>query len=107
MATNGRAHYGSPKILCIESDLAVRETRCAVLNKSGYDATAASSQLADIVLRIQKFDLIVLSETSDCDWHRTFNLADGADVLVLEGFTMPLELLWLVEERLSRLQQKA
>jgi CheY-like chemotaxis protein len=107
MATNGRAHYGAPKILCVEADLAVRESRCAVLNKSGYDATAAASQLADIVLRIQKFDLIVLSATSDCDWHRIFNLADGADVLVLDGFTMPLELLWLVAERLSRLQQRA
>lgn len=77
MATNGRAHYGAPKILCVEADLAVRESRCAVLNKSGYDPTAASSQVADILLRIQNFDLIVLSATSDCDCRRTFNLADG------------------------------
>jgi hypothetical protein len=33
-------------------------------------------------------------------------LADGADVLVLDGLTMPLELLWLVAERLNR-QQRA
>ena len=107
MATNGRAHYGAPKILCVEADLAVRESRCAVLNESGYDATASSSQLAEIVLRIQKFDLIVLSATSECDWHRTLNLADGADALFLDGLTMPLEVLWLVAKRLSRLQQRA
>jgi CheY-like chemotaxis protein len=107
MATNGRAHYGAPKILFVEADLAVRESRCAVLNESGYDATAAASQLAEMVLRIQKFDLIVLSATSECDWQRTLNLADGADVLFLDGLTMPLELLWLIAERLSRLQQRA
>jgi CheY-like chemotaxis protein len=107
VATNGRSHYGAPKILCLEPDLAVRESRCAVLNVSGYDAASATPHLAEIVLRRQKFDLIVLARMSDHHQERIINLADGVDVLVLDGITMPLELLWLVGERLSRLQQRA
>jgi hypothetical protein len=41
-------------------------------------------------------DLIVLSALSDSDLLRIINLADGADVLVLEGLTMPSELIFLV-----------
>jgi hypothetical protein len=63
------------KILCVEADVAVRESRCAVLSYAGYDAASATPHLA-------------------------------ADVLVLDGFTMPLELLGLVAERLNR-QQRA
>ena len=58
------------------------------------------------MLRSQKFDLIVISRLSDFDLHRIINLADGADVLVLEELTMPSELLSLVAERLDR-QRKA
>ena len=97
---------GTAKILCVEQDLAVRESRCAVLSYSGYDSASATPHLAEIVLRSQKFDLIVLSTMSDYEKDRILGLADGADVLVLDGFTMPLELLWLVAERLNR-QQRA
>jgi hypothetical protein len=38
------------------------------------------------------------------DLDRIINLADGADVLVLDGFTSPLELLDLVAQRLDRQQ---
>ena len=75
----------SPKILCVEDDVAVLESRCAILKFSGYDAASASPQLADIVLRSQKFDLIVVSWLKDSDLHRIINLSDGADVLVLDG----------------------
>jgi hypothetical protein len=97
-----RSNFGGAKILRLASDVAVRESRCAVLKVSGYDAASASSQVAEIALRRQKFDLLVLSSLSDSDLHRIINLADGADVLVLDGFTMPSELLSLVSERLNR-----
>jgi DNA-binding response OmpR family regulator len=92
---------GAAKILCVESDSAVLESRCGVLKTSGYDVASASPQLAEIVLRSQKFDLIVLSWLSDYDLQRIINLADGADVLVLEDLTVPSELLSLVAQRLQ------
>jgi hypothetical protein len=77
------------KILCVELDLFVLESRCAVLKYSGYDAASASPQVAEILLRSQKFDLIVLSTVSDSDLHRIINLSDGAVVLVLDVRTVP------------------
>jgi CheY-like chemotaxis protein len=95
------------KILCVESDPAVRESRCAILKYSGYDAASASPRLAEILLRSQKFDLLVISSLSDYDLHRIIGLSDGAEVLVLEEFTMPSELLSLVAQRLNRHQRRA
>ena len=102
-----RSNFGAAKILCVELDEAVLESRCAVLKYSGYDAASASPELAEIVLRSQKFDLIVISSMKDCDLHRLVNLSDGAQVLVLDGLTMPSELLSLVAYRLNRQQRRA
>jgi hypothetical protein len=63
---------------------------------SGYDAVSASPQLAEIVLRKQNFDLMVLSNLSDSDLHKIIDLADGANVVVLYEITLPSELLSLV-----------
>jgi CheY-like chemotaxis protein len=90
------------KILCVEPDVIVLESRCAVLKYSGYDTASGSPQLAEILLRIQKFDLIVLSWLSDYDLHRIVDLSDGAELLVLEEITMPSELLSLVTQRLDQ-----
>ena len=102
-----RSDRGAAKILCVERDLAVLESRCAILKISGYDSTSTSLQFAEIVLRTQTFDLIVLSRLSELDLHRVINLADGTDVLVLEELTSPPELLSLVAERLSRQCRRA
>jgi hypothetical protein len=82
--------------------LAVLENPCAVLNVSGYDAASTTPQVAEIVLRSQKFDLIVVSKLSDSDLHRILNLSDGADVLVFDGITISGELISLVAQRLDR-----
>jgi hypothetical protein len=58
---DARSNFGAAKMLYIELGLAVRESRCASLKHSGYNAASASPQLAEIVLRSQKFDLMVLS----------------------------------------------
>ena len=92
----------APKILCVESNLAVLESRRAVLEASGYDAASAIPRVAEILLRSQKFDLIVVSRLSDSDLHRVNNLADGADMPVLGGLTLPSEMLFLVAQRLDR-----
>jgi hypothetical protein len=101
------SNFGAAKILCVELDVAVLESRCAVLKVSGYDTVSASPQAAEIALRSQKFDLIVLSRLSDSDLHRIINFSDGADVLVLEELTAPSELLFLVSQRLNRRQRRA
>ena len=99
--------FGPAKILCVELDLFVLESRCAVLKYSGYDAASASPQVAEILLRSQKFDLIVLSSLRDSDLHRVISLSDGAEVLVLDGLTMPSKLLSLVAQRLNSHQRRA
>jgi hypothetical protein len=93
---------GMAKILCVELDMAVVESRCAVLRYSGYDAASASPQLAEILLRSRKFDLLVISSLSDSVLQRIVNLSDGAEVLVLDGLNMPSEFLSLVAQRLGR-----
>jgi hypothetical protein len=95
------------KILCVELDVGLLKSRCDVLKYAGYDTASASPHLAEIMLRCQKFDLIVLSKLSDSDLHRIINFADGADLLVLDGFTRPSELLSLVAQRLDRQQRRA
>jgi hypothetical protein len=104
---DARPNFGAAKILCVELDVAVLESRCAVLKYSGYDAASTSPQLADIVLRSHKFDLIVVSSLKDSALQRIVNLSDSADVLVLDFLTMPSELLSLVAQRLNRHQRRA
>lgn len=91
-----------PKILCVELDSTIRESRCAVLKLSGYDTASASPQLAEIMLRSHRFDLIVLSSLNDRDLQRIVNFSDGAEVLILDEFVAPPELLSLVTQRLNR-----
>ncbi len=90
------------KILCVEHDAAVLESRCVVLKTSGYDSTSASPRMAAAALSSHKFDLLVLSSLSDSEVNRLVNLADGASVLILKEFIMPAELLSLVAQRLNR-----
>jgi CheY-like chemotaxis protein len=96
-----RSNGGGSRILCVESDSAVLESRCAVLEYSGYDVASASPETAEILLRKQKIDLLVVSSLNDRDLQRVVRLCDGAAVLVLDGITMPSELLRLVAERLN------
>jgi 2,4-dienoyl-CoA reductase-like NADH-dependent reductase (Old Yellow Enzyme family) len=89
------------KILCVGLHSAMLESRCAVLKVSGYDATPALPQQAENLMRSQKFDMIVISRMSDYDPHKILQLAEGAEVLVLNGLTMPRDLLASVTERLN------
>jgi CheY-like chemotaxis protein len=100
-------NFVAARVLCVEFDQAVLDSRCAVLKHSGYDLVSASPQGAEIVLRSQKFDLIVVSALSDHDLHRIINFSDGADVLVVDVLTPPAALIYLVKERLGRRQLRA
>jgi hypothetical protein len=102
-----KPQFGASKILCVENDLAVLETRCAVLKYSGYDSVSASLQGAEVVLSSRKFDLVVLSGLTEFEQHRILNLADGAQVLVLDMLTLPDHLLALIAEKLNGTQRRA
>jgi CheY-like chemotaxis protein len=91
-----------PKILCVEVDYFLRESRCNLLHVSGYDTLSASPQSAEIVLRSHRFDLIILSSPNEADLYRIINLSDGAEVLVLDESVMPPELLTMLAHRLKR-----
>jgi len=97
-----RGELWRAKILCVEPDVAVLESRCAVLKYSGYDVASASPQVAETLLRSRKFDLIVISSLSDSDLHRVINFSDGAEVLVLDECILPSNLLSLVAQRLQQ-----
>jgi hypothetical protein len=99
--------FGAAKILCVEHDRAVLETRCAVLKYSGYDSVSVSPHGAEVVLSSRKFDLIVLSGLSEFEQHRILNLADGAQVLVLDMLILPDDLLALIAETLNGTQRRA
>jgi hypothetical protein len=90
------------KILCVEWNESVLESRCAVLKVAGHVTTAASPGLAESVLRGEKFDLIVISGVSDFELQTIVNFADGANVLVLEKIMFPDELISVVADRLNR-----
>jgi DNA-binding response OmpR family regulator len=81
-----------PRILCIEKDLALVETRCSVLEQAGYDASPIE---AESLLHSQAFDLIILSATLNHEEKRRIIAAAGSKIkiLALSELTMPLELL--------------
>jgi CheY-like chemotaxis protein len=84
------------KILCVDYDPVVLESRCSVLKYSGYDAASASPQDAEILLRSQRFNLLIVSSLSDCHLHRIIDLSDGADLVLLKASTTASELLCFV-----------
>jgi DNA-binding response OmpR family regulator len=84
-----------PRILCIEKDLALVETRCSILEQAGYDASPIALAEAEILLHSQAFDLIILSATLNHEEKRRIIAAAGSKIkiLALSELTMPLELL--------------
>ena len=90
----------APRILCIEPDPSVLDSRCGILKHHGYDALAASLQLAEVLLASQRIDLIILSAMlKGEEKSRIASAAGKTRILVLEGLTLPSELLSLVAER--------
>ncbi len=91
-----------PRILCVEKDMPLVETRCSVLKQAGYDASGAALAEAEILLRNQAFNLIILSATLNHEEkHRIMTAAGGkTKILPLSELTMPLELLSEVAKQL-------
>ena len=68
--------------------MALLESRSAVLKYSSSDTASASPQVAEVMLRRQKFYLIPPSSLYDHDLKRIVDLSDGAELLVLDEFVM-------------------
>jgi hypothetical protein len=80
------------RILCIGKDFGLLRSRVALLTNAGYDCQAAMLHEAEGVLRIQDFDLIILSASlSDKEGDYITNLiGDRAPILKLREFTPDL-----------------
>ncbi len=94
-------NVGAARILCVDPDLPLLETRCALLEHSGYDVGIAPPQSAETVLGEQRFDLLILRSLDESVCQRLAALSQGAEVLILEGYTNPTELLSLVAKLLK------
>jgi DNA-binding response OmpR family regulator len=91
----------SARLLCVGTDLELMETRCAVLSKSGYDAQSATVSNAEILLRREQFDLIVVSAwLSESERDRVTAAAGSTPTCILQGLTLASELLAQVERLL-------
>jgi hypothetical protein len=90
------------RLLCVGGELDFLQTRCAVLSHSGYDAKSATVAEAVHLLRIEEFDLIIVSAfLSREEQTSVISAAGETPTLVLEGLTFAPELLAKVERMLS------
>jgi hypothetical protein len=92
------------RLLCVGEDFDLLRTRCAVLSQSGYEAKSATVPEAELLLRAEKFDLIIVTAFL-CEWEkgRILSAAGKMPTLLLQGLTRSPELLVEVERRLSQL----
>jgi hypothetical protein len=90
------------RLLCAGEDLALLETRCAVLKTEGYKAQAAIVEEAEILLRTDVSDLVIVSAWLT-DWERgsILSAAGKTPALVLTDLVLADKLLHQVEHLLS------
>jgi hypothetical protein len=90
------------RLLCVGKELDSLQTSCAVLSHSGYDAKSATVAEAELLLRTEKFALIIVSAfLSHEEQARVISAAGETPTLVLEGLTFAPQLLAQVERMLS------
>jgi hypothetical protein len=78
-----------------------------VLSRYGYDATSATVAEAEILLRNEEFDLVIVSAfLSQSEKGCAISAAGETSTLVLEGVTLAPELLAEVERLLSSVSQE-
>jgi hypothetical protein len=89
------------RLLCTGNEAHLLQSRCAVLRHAGYDARAATLEKAEILLRTEKYDLVIIS-ASPSEWEkgRILSAAMKTPTYVLRGLTLAPELLAQVEQRL-------
>ena len=86
------------RLLCVGKDLHLLRTRCAVLCQSGYDAQSATASEAELLLKTEQFDLIIVSAFLDEREKDRIRVAAGkVPTLMLRSLTLAPELLVEVE----------
>jgi hypothetical protein len=89
------------RLLCAGKEADLLQSRCAVLRYSGYDARAASLREAEILLRTEKYDLVIISSClSEWERGRILSAAGKTPRYVLRGVTFASELLAQAERLL-------
>ena len=86
------------RVLCIGNEKDHLRTRCAVLGSAGYTARSAATREAQILLRKEDFDLVIVSAwLSESERGSILSAAGKTPALVLTELTLPDNLLALVE----------
>jgi DNA-binding response OmpR family regulator len=89
------------RLLCVGKDPDLLQTRCAVLSRFGYDAISATVADAEMLLRTEEFDLVIVSAfLSQAEKNRVISAASETPTLALDGLTFAPDLLAEVERRL-------
>ena len=82
------------RLLCVGKDPDLLRTRCAVLSQSGYDARSATVAEAELLLRTDQFDLVIVSAFLDeGEKDRILTAPGKMTTLMLRGLTLAPELL--------------
>jgi hypothetical protein len=82
------------RLLCVGKEPELLELRCAVLNRSGYDAQSASLSEGEVLVRTREFDLVIVSAWLE-EWERGRILAAAGStpMLLLTELTLADDLL--------------
>src|ERR1700733_8550302 len=101
------AHHPA-RLLCTGKEADLLQSRCAVLRHAGYDARAATLEEAEILLRTEQYDLVIISAClSEWERGRILSAAGKMPTYVLRGLTFAPELLTQAERRLAPVSQSA
>jgi hypothetical protein len=91
------------RLLCTGNEAELLESGCAVLRHSEYEAEADTLQEAEILLRTEKYNLVIISAWLS-EWERDQILpaAGKTPTYVLRGVTFTSELLGEVERHVAQ-----
>jgi hypothetical protein len=82
------------RLLCVGKEVNLLQIRCAVLKSDGYDAESTTLAEAEILLRTEQFDLVIVSAfLSQEEKSRVMSAAESTPILVLDGVTYARDLL--------------
>jgi hypothetical protein len=98
----------SYRLLCTGNEAGLLQSRCAVLRHAGYDAQAATLSETEILLRAEKYELVIISANlSEWEVGRILSAAGKTPTYVLRGLTLAPELLAQVDRLLLPVNQTA
>jgi hypothetical protein len=94
--------------LCVGKDAVLLQSRCAVLRHSGYQTQAATLPEAEILLRTETYDLVIISAgLGEWEKGRILSASGRTPTYVLRKLTFASELLAQVERLLPSCETDA